>query len=143
MDRWILCAALLAPAVAFGFKPGDNVVCIRSCEFSDEQHCRDCYLPGNHLTVSAVNGNEIQSRSFGGWLPADCVIAKSDAKALFERRLEENPDDSEARCGLATILLGSDKDASLAQADEAVRRKESWITLHCKAVVHRSRKETS
>jgi tetratricopeptide (TPR) repeat protein len=117
------------------------VVCIRSCEFADEKGCTCCYLPGVAITVGAVKEREVQSRSFGGWLPAECVIAEADAQAHFERRLQANPNDAEARSGLAIRLLQSDKNEALRQAKEAVRREENWITLFSQGNGHWSRDE--
>jgi serine/threonine-protein kinase len=136
MDRWILCSALLVPALAGAFESGEFVVCIRSCEIKNGRKATEFMLPGTGMTVGEVKEGLVQDKKrSSNWVPADCLAAEKDAIDYFRRQIERNPDDVESRCGLALRLNTTDHDAALAEVNEAVRRKETWLTLDAKARV--------
>ena len=136
MGRLALLVALLLPALASAFEPGEEVVCIRSWEGKEGEKPIGI-LPGTPLTVAAEKDGRVKGRSADSkWWPADHFLAKKDALAFFRAQIARDPDDVEARCGLARMLSKSgDVEAALKEVNEAVRRKKNATTLECQALV--------
>jgi tetratricopeptide (TPR) repeat protein len=138
-----LVAVLFVPLHAVAFEPGDKVVATRCFQFEQKTGRGDFCLPGTVLTVLKSDQREFQDKDMGRTGPTSHVVKQSEAADHFTRRLKRNPGDSDARCGLAIVISGTDKDEALRQIDDAVRQKESWMAWQCKAMVHRGRDERS
>lgn len=132
MLRFAFVALVLLPSLAHAFEPGDEVVCTRTRNIQNGEQTIGVLLPGSQYSVRKQLGSLVQV-DVDGWVPADCLILSKDSADHFRQRVKRNPDDSDARCGLAMELLKEDKNAALAEVNEAIRRDESWITLERKA----------
>jgi tetratricopeptide (TPR) repeat protein len=140
MVRLVLLSLVLLPSLTLALEPGDQVVCIRSCDIKhDTETTTKVLLPGDRLVVRATEGKFVKLNG-GGRVPSDCLIAAKDAAAHFRQRAKVDPSDIDARCGLAMELLEENKDDALSAIDAVVLRRETWITLERKACILASRK---
>lgn len=136
MARIALLALLVIPSLAGAFEAGDQVVCTRRCEVQHGDKWEATFHAGDPLVVAADQEGQVRIRKMRGTLPADHLVAPSDAVAHFRERIARDPGDVEARCGLAVSLVRTAANEALAEASEAVRRQENWLTLRSKALVH-------
>jgi tetratricopeptide (TPR) repeat protein len=122
-----------------GFHENDWVVCARSCEAKQDGKLVHLLLAGERVKVVAEKEGQIDTGR--GWVPATHLIAEDQAIAWFRSVLEVDANDTEVRSALAVRLVDTDRDGALQEANEALRRQESWFTLHRKAKVQWERGE--
>ena len=128
--RFATCVAtVFIPALAFALEPNDQVVATCMCKMIEGGRTLGMVLPGDRLVVASTREGFVQEKGRGAWVREDCLIKSKDAIAHFKQRLRNDSDDVEARCGLALITWNEDRRTALQEANEAVRRKENWITL--------------
>ncbi len=94
----VTCLAILTGSLAetCGQAPGERVVVTANVETKIYKENVDKVYTGDIHTVIAVNGAWCALNRVKGWLPSRYVISLKSAMQLYEKRIQDNENDSDA-----------------------------------------------